>query len=432
MLVREQRRVAPRRLAIAPPVAAERPPRQLLARIPLALTEVDEPAVAIMLAQPPQQIGREQPLRRPERRRVPFGAVTIVRRHERRLSAHRQPDIALRELAIDLLAHRDDRVPLRVGIRLRDARRFVDALHRHLVRELDFAVVDGAGDGRGARRLGRARQRNVTFAREQTGSGVEADPAGAGQIDFAPRVQVGEVAGRAFRAVERGDVGHELNQVAGHESRRQPEMTHQLHEQPRRIAARSAAQFERLLLGLHARIEPDDIADVALHLAIQLDQEVDRPLRLARDAGEIRFEARRQRLLTQVRLQLLKLPVFVGERCLLRVRFEKEIERVVHRHLGDQVDFDAQLVDFFGESQPGNVVALRILLPVEEVIRRRDAQGVRDDRRPAMRRRTKAHELRRESDQPIVAIGRDMMKRDVNGHARLWHPCQHGRVRDAE
>ncbi len=61
------------------------------------------------------------------------------------------------------------------------------------VRELDLALFHLARDRRGARRLGRAGERDVPFAREQPGGGVEADPARARQIDLAPRVQVGEI-----------------------------------------------------------------------------------------------------------------------------------------------------------------------------------------------------------------------------------------------
>ena len=47
----------------------------------------------------------------------------------------------------------------------------------------------------------------------------------------------------------------------------------------------------------------------------------------------------------------------VGERKLLGVRLEEEVERIEHRHLGDQVDLDAQLVGLLREDQPREVVA---------------------------------------------------------------------------
>ena len=71
--------------------------------------------------------------------------------------------------------------------------------------------------------------------------GIEADPAGAGQIDLAPGVQVGEV-----RSVPDGPSsdftsGVELDQVAGDEARREAEVAQQLHQQPAGVAARAAS-----------------------------------------------------------------------------------------------------------------------------------------------------------------------------------------------
>ena len=80
----------------------------------------------------------------------------------------------------------------------------------------------------------------MAFAGEQAGGGVEADPAGAGQVDFGPGVQIGEVGGGAGGAVERLHVGRELDQVAGDEARGEAEMAQDLDQQPGRIAAGAA------------------------------------------------------------------------------------------------------------------------------------------------------------------------------------------------
>ena len=48
-------------------------------------------------------------------------------------------------------------------------------------------------------------------------------------------------------------------------------------------------------------------------------------------------------------------------------RLEEEVERIVDRHFGDQIHFDAELFDLLGKGQSGHVVALRILLPVQKV-----------------------------------------------------------------
>ena len=92
--------------------------------------------------------------------------------------------------------------------------------------------------------------------------GIEADPAGAGQIDLGPRVQVGEVLRRARRAVERLHVGLR----AGSDSRRRSA------RRARGGAAISTssqaesrheplARLERLLARLHARLHADQVAE---------------------------------------------------------------------------------------------------------------------------------------------------------------------------
>ena len=64
-------------------------------------------------------------------------------------------------------------------------------------------------------------------------------------------------------AFERLHVGRELNQIAGDEARGESQMAQDLDQQPRRIAARSGSELERLLAGLDARLHPDHVADFA-------------------------------------------------------------------------------------------------------------------------------------------------------------------------
>ena len=53
----------------------------------------------------------------------------------------------------------------------------------------------------------------MTFSGEQARGGVQSDPAGAGDIGFAPGVQVGEIGAGSGRAVERFFIGGELDQI---------------------------------------------------------------------------------------------------------------------------------------------------------------------------------------------------------------------------
>ena len=100
-------------------------------------------------------------------------------------------------------------------------------------------------------------------------------------------------------------------------------------------------------------------------------------------------------------------------------RIDEKIERVVHRHLGDQVDFDAKSAHWIRKRQARDIVALRILLPVDEMAGRLDAHGIRDDGRAAVRSRAQPDKLLRHGDRTFVTIVRDMGERDLNGHAPI-------------
>ena len=115
-------------------------------------------------------------------------------------------------------------------------------------------------------------------------------------------------------------------------------------------------------------------------------------------------------------MQLAALCAVVGEGQALGVGLEKEIERVVDRRLGNQIDFDTKFAHLFRKGESGNVIALRILLPVDEVRHRLHEQRIGKDRRTTVRSRTQTHEVRRETDRSIVAVVRDVIESDVNRH----------------
>ena len=123
----------------------------------------------------------------------------------------------------------------RVG--LGDARRFVNPLNRHLVFEFRVAGIEHAGDRRGAAGVRRAGQRNMALAGKQPGCWVESDPAGARQVHLSPRVQIGKIGGGSGRSLERLHIRLKLNQIAGNKTRGEPQMAHDLDQQPGRVAA---------------------------------------------------------------------------------------------------------------------------------------------------------------------------------------------------
>ena len=100
------------------------------------------------------------------------------------------------------LAEAFDLHPLFIRIGLGGARRLVNTAHAHAEIEGAFALVDQAGDGCGALRVGRAGQGNVSLTREQSRGGIQADPARTRQVHLAPRMKIGEVLFRPARAVE--------------------------------------------------------------------------------------------------------------------------------------------------------------------------------------------------------------------------------------
>ncbi len=118
LLVGEEAGISPGGLAIRAPVAAQRPARQLLAGVPLALTEMLEPVGAVPSLQSRQQIDGARALGGPEGRGVPLLGIAIRRRYERRLPAHRQANVPGAERGVHGHAALEDRLPLRIGVRL--------------------------------------------------------------------------------------------------------------------------------------------------------------------------------------------------------------------------------------------------------------------------------------------------------------------------
>ena len=348
----------------------------------------------------------------------PLLAFHVVGRHEGRLAAHREPHVARAQIRVDALAERVDARPRAVVVGLRDARILAHALYAHRELELDLAVLDAAADRCGRRRIGARGERDVALGGEHARGGIESDPARAGEIGLGPRVQVGEVALGAGGALERTLVGLELDQISRHEARGEAELAQQLHEQPRAVAARARAAFERLLGGLHAWLHADQVPDLRGELAVQVDQEVDGAARRAVDGRETLREQRPRGHDLAERSQLALEPRLVLERKPLGRGLEEEIERILHRELGDQVDFERELAHLLGEHDPREPVRLRILLPVHEVGLRCDAQRIARDRRATVRSRAQPHDLRRQQDGAVVAVARAVMELYVDRHAK--------------
>ncbi len=423
--------VPPQRLAVGAPGQPDVPAGEGLARVPLALAVLDDAAGRPPLPQPPGEVGGQAALVGPVGGDGPLRRLHVVDRHERRLAAHRQPHVPGDQPLVDGPAEGLDGLPLRFPVRLGDPWVLVHPGDPVAEPHLDLDHLGGAGDGGGRGRLGGAGQRDVALAGEQPGGRVEADPAGAGQEHLGPGVEVGEVLGRPAGTVEGGQVGDQLDQVAGHEAGGQAEVAQHLDEQPGRVPARADAPLQGVLGLLDAGLHADRVGDLGLDAPVDVGHEV-------RGAGPVvaplaqvlhhGVEPRPTGIGDQVRHQVPGQHRLVGEGDVLGLVVEEEVEGVDHRHVGDQVDDHGQLVGPLGEDQPGQVVAERVLLPAHEVVGRGDRERVGQDRRPGVGRGAEPHHVGREGDRPGEPVGGAVLEGDVGADPSSLPPSPHTAV----
>ena len=153
--------------------------------------------------------------------------------------------------------------------------------------------------------------------------------------------------------------------------------------------------------------------------AVEIDHEIDRALRRAVDPVEKGLEPRPGGLGRAVDDEIGPQVLAVFERPDLRAFLDEEIERIVDRHVGDDVDLDLQFVDQLGEDVARQPVAVRVLLEVHEMIGGRHFQRMRDDPRAAVRRGPQADDLRPQRHRPVVFVMRQMMDGGSDRHG----PC---------
>ena len=432
----QQRRVVPQRLVVGAPAQLDLPAGQRLAGVPLALAVVAQHPGH---GEPVGQRGGQCPLLVAVGGGVPLRVLGAAGGDEGGLAPHRQPHVPLREESVDGLADRGDPAPLVVAEGLGDAWVLGDPGDRVGEGEVDRRRGGGAADRRRRAGVRGRREGDVPLAGEQPGGGVEADPAGAGDEDLGPGVQVGEVLGRAVEAgvADGAEVGGELDEVAGDEAGGQAQVAQQRHEQPGRVAAGADAAAQGLAGGLHARLHPHRVAHRLADGVIERDDEVDDRRALPgrgidRSGGQARQallqplqhgrgQPRRVVALAdriQVGLEVAPGLLGVAEGEGARGVLDEEVEGVDRGHVGDEVDGDVELAHRLREDQPRQPVAERVLLPVDEVLRRRDGQRVRRDRGARVRRRAQPHRVRVDADRLGEAVGRAVLEGYADRHPR--------------
>ena len=105
-----------------------------------------------------------------------------------------------------------------------------------------------------------------------------------------------------------------------------------------------------------------------MNLLIERDQEVDNLLRLARNGFHVVGETRTGRLLDEIGRELLGEFARIRKRILAGRRIDEEIERIDYRHIGEQIDGDAEFGGLLRKHETGKPVAVRVLLPIHEML----------------------------------------------------------------
>ncbi len=431
----------------------------MLTGIPFSLAVEEEAAGGELFLQAFDEFAGEAAFVGTDGGGVPFVAVHVVDGDEGGFATHGEADVGVFEVLVDEVAEGDDVVPLLKGVGFGDARGFLDPGDFHLEVELDFGFAGEADDGGGGLGVWSGGDGEVAFAGHEAGGGVEADPAGAGEVDFGPGVEVGEVVFGAGGAVEALDVGLELDEVTGDEAGGEAEVAEGLAEEPGGVAAGAGAEVEGFFGGLDAGFEADGVADVLPDVLVQGDEEVDGAgagvfvrggaedvgfgedaaggdvggfgvnagdgveevgvfaEELLAEAAHVLAEERGEWEFAVVGFEFVGENGVVAEGEVLGLRFEEEVEGVEDGHFGDEIDFDGEFAGGFVEDEAGEVIGLGVLLPVDKVVLGGDAEGVAEDGGAAVRGGAQADDVRGEGDGPVVAIARDVAEGDVDGHA---------------
>ena len=199
-------------------------------------------------------------------------------------------------------------------------------------------------------------------------------------------------------------------------------MSQQLHQQPGTVTTGATAPGQGFLRCLHPGLKTYEVANVPLHLLVELHQEIDRAeclLRGFENPGiQVILETLALRCDQQVGSQLLTQLSRHGERIVLGPWLQEEVERVVHRHFHHQVHRDLEFTGFSREYQTRLVIGKGVLLPVDEVSRLHP-QAVGNHLPPRMRGWPQPNDLRSQLHRPVVSILRDVVKCCVDGHAPI-------------
>ena len=241
----------------------------------------------------------------------------------------------------------------------------------------------------------------MPLAGQQPARRVEPDPAGPGQVDLGPGVQVGEV-GRRRRSGRRA-ASRRRRAGSGSPTRTGPPGRGAAAAAPAARPSRGTTRCRRSSVSSGVwmpgsrRITYSTCCWIAL---VQLDEEVDRRAR-RRLAGRRRSappaSARRAASRGTAPARGVSAASYANGNCSAYFS-RKKSNGLMTVISATRSTSTANSLRLLREDEPGQVVAVRVLLPVEEVVGRRDLQRVADDRRAAVRGRAEPDDVRRQPD----------------------------------
>ena len=155
---------------------------------------------------------------------------------------------------------------------------------------------------------------------------------------------------------------------------------------------------------MRALLHADDVIDRFVDRAVHLDQKVDRARFVILETLHQTLEQRTLRLGVEIGDEIVLESLIILERDRLSVIFNEEIERVDNRHLGDQIDLDFELTHLLREDNARLPIAVRVLLPIDEVVFRLNLERVIGHWRARVHCRAQADDLWADLDRARIAI----------------------------
>ena len=207
--------------------------------------------------------------------------------------------------------------------------------HAHI--QCGITETGHADDRRSGGRQGRDGQRDMPFPGKQARSRIHADPTGAGNVGFAPGMQIGEIGRGSGRPLQRLFISHQLDQVAGHKTGGNPKVSQQLHQKPGAVTTGTGMLRQRFLAGLDTRLQANQVGDGLLDFLVDQYQQIGSGDTNRDSLAKVRqpgLKQRAKRLGCQERGQFRGHLLGIAERVMLSPFLDKKIEGVDDRHVG--------------------------------------------------------------------------------------------------